>query len=135
MSPFRRAVALVLGMLALVVPLLGCATLNPEYPHPIEGVDYGVAPTDDDLRMVSRDIGAWYDLEMTGHCKEEFGPIRGSTVMSRDGKTETVFGYEYHCRWTNDDHYMVFIRDGEIVKYEHCGKIEQLLALLSRPSC
>jgi hypothetical protein len=122
------------GILVLVVPLLACGVLNPESPHPIEGVDYGAAPTDNDLRMVERDLRFAHDLEMTGYCKEAFGPLRGSLELDRDGRVETVYGYEYHCRWTDDEHYMVFIRDGEVLVSESCGKTDGF-PLLSRPSC
>lgn len=119
-----------------VVPFLflGCTSFNLEHPHPIEGVDYGAKPTDRDVLAAERHMRDSLDVRITEGCKEGVGPLRSSLDMNRDGERETVYGYEYHCRWTDDTHYVFFFRDGEFLSVEKCRTTTGFLHF-GKPSC
>jgi hypothetical protein len=127
------------AVVATLTLVPSCAIVPNPSPEELATADYGPVPTKYDL-MVERHIQFEYDLELSSYGREWYGPIKGYFTTCPNRECETVYGYEVHVEFTNDVHYMVLIRDGQVVRSEKCGRSSggfPLLNLLLEgpPSC
>jgi hypothetical protein len=87
--------------------------------------------------MVDSHIRSKYGLEIGSNQRQGMGPFEGSIQRTRNGELETVYGWEVHVWFSNDEHYLVLIRDGKIVESKDCGSMSGGFGLLNfrKPTC